>query len=214
MKLFPKKKNETFLLDGLSGRLEIMTTQAKSERRITGIICHPHPLYGGTMHNKVVTTVAKAFEQLGVKTVRFNFRSVGKSEACYDNTLDETDDLKAILGWVTEVCPSDEIWLAGFSFGSYVATKVANTDLNIKQLITVAPTVNNYDYQSVKNITCPWLVVLGSQDEFVPLEEVGVFIKQSPASMRCVVIEGASHFFHGSLIKLRAVLIRELPNLN
>ena len=215
MKLFLKKKNETFLLDGPAGKLEVMTTPvASSERTITGIICHPHPLYGGTMHNKVVTTVAKAFEQLGVKTVRFNFRGVEKSEAHYDDALGETDDLKAILGWVREACPSDEIWLAGFSFGSYVATKVADTDSNIKQLITVAPNVNNYNYQSLKNVTCPWLVVLGAQDKLVSLEEIKVFIKQSAALIRFVVIEKASHFFHGNLIKLREVLTHELSGLN
>lgn len=210
MKFF-SEKTETFLLDGLAGKLEIMTTLATdSKRAVMGVICHPHPLYGGTMHNKVVTTVAKAFEQLGAKTVRFNFRGVGKSEGHYDDALGEADDLRVILGWVKGVCPNDEIWLAGFSFGSYVAAKAANTDPDIRRLITIAPTVNNYNYHAFTSIACPWLVVLGAEDELVPLEEVKAFVEQPPVPVRFVVVEKASHFFHCKLIELRETLVREL----
>lgn len=210
MKFF-SEKTETFLLDGLAGKLEIMTTLATdSERAVMGVICHPHPLYGGTMHNKVVTTVAKAFEQLGAKTVRFNFRGVGKSEGHYDDALGEADDLRVILGWVKGACPNDEIWLAGFSFGSYVAAKAANTDPDITRLITIAPTVNNYNYHAFTSIACPWLVVLGAEDELVPLEQVKAFVEQPPVPVRFVVVEKASHFFHCKLIELREALVREL----
>ncbi|MFW0094410.1 MAG: alpha/beta hydrolase [Coxiella endosymbiont of Haemaphysalis qinghaiensis] len=211
MKLF-LSKNERFLLNGPAGKIEVITALTSyAKKAVMGIICHPHPLYGGTMNNKVVITTAKAFEQLGVKTVRFNFRGVGKSEGHYDNAVGEADDLKAILRWVKEeACPNDEIWLAGFSFGSYVAAKVANTDTDISRLITIAPAVNNYNYKVFTNIVCPWLVVVGTQDELVPLEEVKAFVGQSPITVRFIVIEEASHFFHGKLIELRETLVSEL----
>lgn len=210
---FFSEKTQTFLLDGLSGKLEIMITPpapTDSKKSIVGVICHPHPLYCGTMRNKVVTTVAKAFKQLGVKTVRFNFRGVGKSEGYYDNAMGETDDLRVILRWVKKVCPNDEIWLAGFSFGSYVAAKAANTDHDIARLITIAPTVQHYNYHVFTSISCPWLLVLGAEDEFVPLEQVKVFLEQFSIPLRFIVIERATHFFHGKLIELREALVRAL----
>lgn len=202
--------SETFLLDGPVGKIEVMTTMPSggSAKPITGIICHPHPLYGGTMHNKVVTTVAKAFEQLGVKTVRFNFRGVGKSEGHYSDAFGETDDAQALLEWVKGVCPKDEVWLAGFSFGSYIAAKLANRDSGVSRLITIAPPVDKYDYD-VTNIVCPWLVLVGSEDELVPLQQVQAFVDQSQVPIRFVVMEKASHFFDGKLIELREVLIQE-----
>ena len=210
MKLF-SRKNERFLLNGPAGKIEVMTTPTShTEKAVTSIICHPHPLYGGTMHNKVVTTAAKSFKRLGVKTVLFNFRGVGKSEGHYDNAIGETDDLRAILGWVKEACPNDEIWLAGFSFGSYVVAKVANTNMDIGRLITIAPTVNNYNYKTFTNVACPWLVILGDQDELVPLEKMKAFVGQPPVPVRFAVIQEASHFFHGKLIELQETLIREL----
>ena len=214
MKLF-SRKNERFLLNGPAGKIEVMTAPTsyakKAKKAVTGVICHPHPLYGGTMNNKVVITTAKAFEQLGVKAVWFNFRGVGKSEGHYDNAVGETDDLKAILRWVKEeACPDDEIWLAGFSFGSYIAAKVANTDTNIGQLVTIAPAVNNYDYKVFTNVACPWLIVLGARDELVPLKEVKAFVDQPLITVRFTIIEEAGHFFHGKLIELRETLIREL----
>lgn len=201
------------MLNGPAGKIEVVTAPTSyAKKAVTVIICHPHPLYGGTMSNKVVTTTAKALERLGMKTVCFNFRGVGKSEGYYDNTDGETDDLKAVLRWVKgeEACTNDEIWLAGFSFGSYIAAKVANTDTSISRLVTVAPAVNHYNYEVFTNVTCPWLVVLGAQDELVPLEEVKAFVEQHSIAVRLIVIEEADHFFHGKLIELREILIREL----
>lgn len=109
--------NEDFLIQGPVGQLEVMITRPKGiEKSVTGIICHPHPLHGGTMNNKVVTTLAKALDELGLKTVRFNFRGVGKSQGRYDNGVGEVEDLKAVLRWVEHHWSQDDIWLAWFFF--------------------------------------------------------------------------------------------------
>ena len=208
MELF-QKNDATFLMGGPVGKLEVMATRPKGmkEKSVTGIICPPHPLYGGTMHNKVVTTIAKAFDQLGLKTVRFNFRGVGKSEEKYDNAIGETDDLKAIIKWVRYNHPNDAIWLAGFSFGAYIAAKVTNTDPTIARLITVAPAVNHSDYAPLTDIICPWCLIVGRQDELIPFADVKTFVDGSPVAIKFIPVEGATHFFHGLLIKLRKILI-------
>lgn len=210
MKSFPQD-DATFLMAGPVGKLEVMTSRPQNvEKSVTGIICHPHPLHGGTMHNKVVTTIAKAFDQLGLKTVRFNFQGVGKSEGKYDNAIGETDDLKTIIKWIRHNHPDDEIWLAGFSFGAYIAAKVTNADRSIARLITIAPAVNHSDYASLTDISCPWWLIVGRQDELVPFAEVKTFVDDSPVAIKFIPVEEATHFFHGLLIKLREILILEL----
>ena len=210
MELFPKN-NVTFLMAGPVGKLEVMTTSPENiEKSITGIICHPHPLHGGTMHNKVVTTIAKAFDQLGLKTVRFNFRGVGKSEGKYNNAIGETDDLKTIIKWVRYSHSNDEIWLAGFSFGAYIAAKVTNADRTIARLITIAPALNHSDYTALTDIVCPWWLIVGKQDELVPFTSIKTFVDGSHVAIKCVPVEEANHFFDGILIKLREILILEL----
>ena len=203
MEPFPKN-DATFLMAGQIGKLEVMTTSPENmEKSMTGIICHPHPLHGGTMHNKVVTTIAKAFDQLGLRTVRFNFRGVGKSEGKYDNAIGETNDLQTIVKWVRYNYPNDEIWLAGFSFGAYIAAKVANVDRTIARLITIAPVLNHSNYITLNNIICPWWLIVGKQDQLVSFTDVKTFVDNSPVAIKFIPIEEANHFFHGILIKLR-----------
>lgn len=205
------KNDAAFLIAGSVGKLEIITTSPENtEKLVTGIVCHPHPLHGGTMHNKVVTTIAKAFNQLGLKTVRFNFRGVGKSKGKYDNTIGETDDLKTIIKWVRHNHPNGEIWLAGFSFGAYIAAKVTDADHTIARLITIAPALNHSNYASLTNIVCPWWLIAGRQDELVPFVDVKTFVDNSPVAIKFVPVEEATHFFHGILVKLREILILEL----
>jgi hypothetical protein len=158
-------------LQGPAGVLETLTTTPSLESDITAVVCHPHPLYGGTMNNKVVYTVARAFNELGLRTVRFNFRGVGKSEGGYGEGIGETDDLLAVLSWVKRTRPNDRVWLAGFSFGSFVAARAAQqwpTD----QLVSIAPPVTHFDFTGFQLPSCPWLIVQGDQDEIVSASEV------------------------------------------
>ncbi len=206
---FPAQQKQ-FFLNGPVGQLEVLTTWPKQRQtQGTMVICHPHPLYEGTMHNKVVFTLAKAFDQLGLATVRFNYRGVGQSEGQYGQMIGEIEDLKAIITWVQSVLPQDDIWLAGFSFGSFISASVAN-QINAKYLVNIAPAVNHADFSNLKNISCPWLVIQGDQDDVVPYDEVIHFAKYPPAALQLITMQNVGHYFSGHLITLRELIIKQL----
>lgn len=212
IKQFPKESSH-FILPGPAGNLEIKTTYPKdADANSVGIICHPHPLQSGTMNNKVVTTLARSFESVGFATVRFNFRGVGASEGSHGHTIGETEDLLAVIDWVRSALPDCDLSLAGFSFGSYIAAKVAN-QMQVSCLISIAPPVNHVDFKSLTNIRCPWLVVQGDQDEIVPIEEVQSLALASPSPFKLIVMEEVGHFFHGRLIELREIIENFLSKL-
>ncbi|MCH9644073.1 MAG: alpha/beta fold hydrolase [Gammaproteobacteria bacterium] len=201
MKSFPNDKQH-FCINGPAGALELETT-FDADADSVAIVCHPNPTQQGTMNNKVVTTLIKAFQQQHCATVRFNFRGVGQSEGAFANTVGEIEDLRAVLHWVLQVLPEHKVILAGFSFGSYVAANVANQwgDDKLQRLISIAPPVNMYDFYELNNISCPWLVVQGDQDEVVPADKVIAWAHQFPLQLE--VMTGVGHFFHGKLIELR-----------
>jgi len=170
-KNFPEK-DAHFLIDGPAGVIEVLSTIPKKiQPKGVGVICHPHPLHEGSMTNKVVYTLAKAFDLKGLKTVRFNFRGVGKSEGSFAEGIGETEDLIAVAEWVKKTCAGLPIWLGGFSFGSFVAINGAN-QMPIAQLFTVAPAVTRSNYQSLALPHCPWTIIQGEEDEIVPPETV------------------------------------------
>lgn len=193
-----------FLISGPAGNLELSVTSPVAEKSAAGtaIICHPHPLHGGTMQNKVITTLARAFHDLGLHTVRFNFRGVGKSAGVYDEGRGETDDALRVIEWVREQRPDDVIWVAGFSFGAYVAARVAGK-IKIAQLITIAPPVVRFHLNTLPPITCPWLIVQGEKDEVVPPDEVFEWVETLSPKPTLICMPEAGHFFHGQLLELR-----------
>ena len=198
------------MLAGPCGQLEVILTEPENlTHNSTAIICHPHPLQEGTMHNKVVTILAKTFDSLGMRAIRFNYRGVGKSDGEYGNKVGETQDLLALFSWAQQQWPGTEITLAGFSFGSYIAASVANQHA-IKQLITIAPAVNHGDFQALDNINCPWITIQGEDDEVVPYEQVKQFIEQSNYPIQFLSMPETGHFFHGKLIDLKESLLRLL----
>jgi alpha/beta superfamily hydrolase len=202
----------TFLLPGPAGALETLTSCPANENAVaaTAVIAHPHPLRGGTMHNKVVHTLAKTFGELGLRTVRFNFRGVGASEGSFGDAEGETEDLLAMLAWVRRQRPQDEIWLAGFSFGGYVVARAAQQQ-PVAQLVSVAPAVNMYYFKSMQSPpNVPWLVIQGDADEIVPVQAVLDWTEQMQPPPRLVMLQGVGHFFHGRLHDLRQVLIERL----
>lgn len=202
MQTFPSNPS-VLTLPGPAGQLEVMTTWPSSAPPSgVGIICHPDPRQQGTMLNKVVTTTARAFENLQLATVRFNFRGIGKSEGSFGNIIGECEDLTAIIKWVQEVLPTQPLWLAGFSFGSYVSAVVAQ-QVNPIRLISIAPPVNFYDFQALLDIRCPWLVIQGDADEVVPCAQVQAWVENSAVPVKLIIMPDASHFFHGRLIELR-----------
>lgn len=213
MKHFPLEET-TFLLKGPIGAIETLVSPILENPRDTvAIICHPHPLFGGTMNNKVVTTLARTFHELNIATVRFNFRGVGKTEGTFAEGIGETEDLLAIIQWVKEVCPGKVIWLAGFSFGGFVAARAA-TRISVEQLVTVAPQVSRFIEVSLPPITCPWILIQGDKDEVVSAAEVYAWIDTLQIKPHLIHIAEAGHFFHGKLVELREKLTLALEKSN
>ncbi len=201
------------LLPGPAGAIELACAlpEPGTARAGTAVICHPHPLQGGTMHNKVVTIIERALRELGLATVRFNFRGVGASEGSYDEGNGESDDLAAIVGWVREVRPDDVVWLAGFSFGSYVALRNAQR-LDAAVLVTVAPPVGRWDFSQITLPECPWLVVQGEEDEVVDPAAVFEWIDTLAEPPQLVRMPETGHFFHRRLMDLRGLLKNALQS--
>jgi alpha/beta superfamily hydrolase len=197
----------SFALNGPVGKLECISDVALPEeaRRGIAIICHPHPLQGGTMHNKVVTMVERSLRESGLDTVRFNFRGTGESEGTYDHGNGEGDDLAAVVAWVRRLRPDDALWLAGFSFGSYVSIRNA-VRLHANALISIAPPAGRWPFEDIALPTCPWLVVQGEEDEVVDPQAVFDWIGGMARPPELVRMPETSHFFHRRLMDLRGAV--------
>jgi len=203
---FPAEHSE-FLLRGPAGVLECATDvpEAGKDRPATIIICHPHPEHGGTMHNKVVTILERSMREMGLRTVRFNFRGVGESEGAHDDGYGETDDLFAVAEWVRRTRPDDSLWLGGFSFGSYIAMRAA-LNLDVGQLISIAPPVDRYAFDKLHHPECPWLVIQGDEDEIVSIDAVTTWVNALKPAPDLIVMKEADHFFHRRIMDLRGLL--------
>jgi hypothetical protein len=161
------------------------------------------------MHNKVVHTLVRGFTDLGLRTVRFNFRGVGASEGSFAHGAGETDDLLAVLAWVRVQRPDDAIWLAGFSFGAYVALRAASA-FPVAQLVTVAPAVHLYDFDAFETPQAPWLLIQGTADEVAPPAQVVAWARGQKPAPHVVELPGVGHFFHQRLNDLRRVVVEQL----
>lgn len=170
------------------------------------VVCHPHPLFGGTMDNKVVTTLARALHEAGIPTLRFNFRGVGRSTGEFDAGVGETEDARAVAAWGAGRWPGRELVIAGFSFGAFVALRLAQ-DTRAAQLITVAPPVVRFDFSGLIAPACPWLVVQGDADEVVSPQEVVAWAETMKPRPHLIVMPGVGHFFHGRLPDLRDAVV-------
>lgn len=207
-------------IDGPSGALEVVVEDppaALGAPRGLAVIAHPHPLMGGTMDNKVVHTLVRAFTLAGWRAVRFNFRGVGRSEAAWDEGRGETDDMLAVVAHhLTDPALRDgRLALAGFSFGGFVAARAASrlTPSAAEQsavrapstLVLVSPATSRFEVPAVPAHT---LVVQGESDDVVPLASVLDWAR--PQALPVTVVPGAGHFFHGQLALLREVVLRHL----
>ena len=158
------------LIEGPAGQIEL-DWEVQADAPAIGVICHPHSQEGGTMNNKVVTTVARAFHAASFGSVRFNFRGVGQSSGAFANGEGEAEDLACVLAWVQEKFPNADLYLAGFSFGSYVAYRTAPF-WPLKKLICIAPAVEHYSFSELPGPECPCLVIQGEADEVSRVEFV------------------------------------------
>jgi alpha/beta superfamily hydrolase len=194
-------------LKGQAGALQAILEDPGVPGSSYAVICHPHPLFGGTMENKVVTTVARALRETGIPTLRFNFRGVGSSDGAFDQGVGETADADAVASWGAEHWPGRTLVAAGFSFGGYVALRLAqlrdSQQRELRLLITVAPAVQRFDATSTAVPRCPWLVVQGDADDVVDPAAVINWVNSLDPKPQLVVMPGAGHFFHGRLRELR-----------
>jgi alpha/beta superfamily hydrolase len=190
-------------IEGPAGALEAQLTEPQPVPRAGfAVICHPHPLYGGSMQNKVVHTLGRACQEYGMATLRFNFRGVGASAGSYDEGRGELDDALAVIAWGRKRWPQTPLTLAGFSFGAMVALGAAARCAPAR-LITVAPALGRPQFGSVPRPACPWLIVQGDADELVDIREVRALAARFEPPPRLVVMQGGEHFFHGRLTELR-----------
>ena len=195
------------LLAGPAGVLELAVDRSECPPRpAVAIVCHPLPTEGGSMHNKVVTMTARALRELGIDTVRFNFRGTGGSAGTFDQGNGESEDLRAVAAWVRAQRPGVELWLAGFSFGAYVTLRVA-ASLQPAFLLSIAPPVGrSWDFSALALPTCPWLVIQGEADEIVDPLVVFAWLDALPEPPQLVRMPDTGHFFHRKLIDLRGAI--------
>lgn len=200
-------ESEKFFIDGPAGQLEaVYEIPAAADVAGAVVICHPHPQHGGTMHNKVVHTLARAFLRMEFAVLRFNFRGTEKSEGHFDEGVGELDDALAAIAWMRAKRPDSELWLAGFSFGAAIAVRAA-AQTDVGGLISVAPAVSRFAAGLATQPSCPWLIVQGDEDELVEVDETIDWVNSLQPGPELLIMPGAEHFFHGRLIDLRQAVI-------
>ena len=185
---------------GPAGALEVALNVPEGSVRGIALVAHPHPLQGGTLDNKVVQTLAKTFAALGYAAARFNFRGVGKSDGQFDDGIGETDDALAALAAAKLEFGELPVVLAGFSFGSYVQTRVAHA-ITAERLVLIGPAVKRFPIETVPPDT---IVIHGEEDDVVALADVLAWAR--PQQLPIVVFPGCGHFFHGRLPQLQRVI--------
>jgi hypothetical protein len=207
-------------VDGPAGRLEALLNAGNAEATYAGLVCHPHPLYGGTLHNKVVFHAMKALNSFGFPVLRFNFRGTGLSGGEHDQGVGEVDDVRAALDWLHQEFHLPLVF-AGFSFGAAVGLQAAGPDARVKAAIglglPVSPTDNRtYDFDFLKTCAKPKLFVSGDRDQFATPAQLKTLVSEIPEPKKLVLIAGADHFFEGRLREMRETVeqwVAEAVNL-
>lgn len=193
---------------GPAGQLEGMLHLPDLVPRGIAVVAHPLPVMGGTMDNKVVTTLCKTFVELGHATLRFNFRGVGESAGSYDEGNGETLDAIAAAGYMRGEFPDLPLWLAGFSFGAYVQARAA-AELLPQQLVLIAPAVGRF---AMPDVPAHALLVHGDLDEVVSLQDLLSWAR--PQHLPVIVLAGAEHYFHGRLTQLKQIVLQHFSGIS
>jgi alpha/beta superfamily hydrolase len=194
-------------MPGPAGKLEsILEFPADGQILGAAVVCHPHPQHGGTMHNKVAHTLARAFVRSGYAVLRFNFRGTENSEGEYDHGVGELDDALAAMAWIEDQQPDVPLWLAGFSFGAAIAVRAA-VARPVAGLISVAPAIYRFAGNLEGQPECPWLIIQGDEDELVEVDETVEWVDSLAPGPELLIMAGAEHFFHGRLNELREAVM-------
>jgi alpha/beta superfamily hydrolase len=204
----PVHDSQNLFLEGPAGRLEaiLWTPLQPSLPLLAAVICHPHPLFGGTMHNKVIYNAAKTMDSLGIPVLRFNFRGAGLSAGEHDKGRGEQGDVQTALDYLAAHFPGIPLLLAGFSFGSVVGLRVGCRDTRVSELIGIGIPVNSSDFSFLADCPKPKLFVHGSNDKFGVRKKTEETVAGLPGENRLVVVEGADHFFAGHLDQFNAAI--------
>jgi hypothetical protein len=200
------RNTEACSFTGPVGPIEGLLDHPLDAPAAVAVVCHPHPLQGGTMQNKVAYMLARAFNDMGAVSLRFNFRGVGKSAGTFDDGIGETEDALAAIDWLSAQHSSLPLWLGGFSFGSYVALR-AQSHRQVTRLVTVAPAVERFDTSDISLPSYPWVLVQGDADDVVSPQKVLAWARGLAQPPHIVEMAGAGHFFHGRLNELREAVV-------
>jgi alpha/beta superfamily hydrolase len=194
-------ESRSLFLEGPAGRLEAILWKPVAHGRpaLAALVCHPHPLFGGTMHNKVVYQAAKSLDALGLPVLRFNFRGAGMSGGAHDRGRGEHGDVKAALDYLAEEFPGVPVLLAGFSFGSWVGLRVGCADERVRELVGIGIPVNTSDFSYLQNCEKPKLFVHGTNDEHGEIGKVEALVESLSGENRLIAVAEAEHFFAGKL---------------
>lgn len=202
----PLPAAESIRIEGPAGPLEALVEVPPGYDGLRcAVVCHPHPLHGGTMTNKVVYTAARALQERGYATVRFNFRGVEGSAGTFDDGRGETEDALAACDYARLRWPVASLSLAGFSFGSFVAFQVARQRV-VRELVLIAPPVGRFAFSASTPPSCPWTVIQGDADDVVAYADVRAWVEGFVPPPRFQVLAGAGHFFHGRLLDLKQLI--------
>ncbi|MCS0661169.1 alpha/beta hydrolase [Massilia terrae] len=192
------KFSKKFYLTGAAGRMECLLDLPDAEPRGIALVAHPHPLYGGTMENKVAQTLARTFVSMGYATARFNFRGVGESEGVHDHGVGEVDDMATMLAYMQEQYPGLPVALSGFSFGTFVQAqlqkRLAAEGRAIQRMVLVGTAAGKW---AVPEVPADTILIHGELDDTIPLHDVFEWVR--PQDIPVIVIPGADHFFHRKL---------------
>ena len=213
--MIPADSIRSLFLAGRAGRLEALLNAGRANPTHAAVVCHPHPLFGGTLHNKVVFHTMKALNSFGFPVLRFNFRGTGLSQGEHDHAVGEVDDVRTALDWLDSEFHLPLIF-AGFSFGAAVGLRAACEDPRVRATIglglPVAPVAADsepprmYAFEFLQNCTQPKLFVSGARDPFGPKARLEALVASLPEPKKLVTIEGGDHFFAGRLRELRQVI--------
>lgn len=208
---------KSFFIDGPGGRLEALLNTGEPNSTHAALVCHPHPMFGGTMHNKVVYAAMKALNGLNFPVLRFNFRGAGLSEGEHDAGRGERDDVRAALDWLDGEFHLPIIF-AGFSFGAAVGLQVACPDARIDALISLGTPVQaekrGYQYDFLRQCTKPKLFVSGGRDQYGPRAELERVVAAAAEPKQLIIVEGADHFFDSRLHEVREAISTWIRSLS
>jgi alpha/beta superfamily hydrolase len=199
----------SLFLAGPAGRLEALLNSGAADARFAALVCHPHPLYGGTMHNKVVYHAMKALNIFGWPVLRFNFRGAGASEGEHDHGRGERDDVRSALAWLEQEFHLPIVF-AGFSFGASVGLRVACTHPRVVALVSLGTPISaegrQYGYGFLAECTLPKFFVSGERDQYANAQALRAVVESLPEPKELVLVPGADHFFEGKLPEMRAAI--------